>query len=135
MLGAGECRQAGMPMNANLRRSMQHKHPCPRQQPRRALAVTLLAPRQGPRALLFQPPLSRPTAAGNQSFLGLLDSLHMAFAEGCVVMLKYHPIMKVGGAAAACLACVLGALCSCMALGTPCNGTNWCKGRTRLLDP
>lgn len=35
--------------------------------------------------------------AGNQHHLALSDALHMAFVEGCVVMLKYHPIMKVGG--------------------------------------
>ncbi|KAL4443037.1 hypothetical protein ABPG77_008528 [Micractinium sp. CCAP 211/92] len=32
--------------------------------------------------------------AGNQHFLALSDALHMAFVEGCVVLLKYHPIMQ-----------------------------------------
>lgn len=32
--------------------------------------------------------------AGNQHFLALSDVLHMAFVEGTVVMLKYHPIMQ-----------------------------------------
>lgn len=30
--------------------------------------------------------------AGNQHFLATLDALHMAFVEGCVVALKFHPI-------------------------------------------
>lgn len=33
--------------------------------------------------------------AGNQHFLALSDVLHMVFVEGCVVILKYHPIMAV----------------------------------------
>jgi hypothetical protein len=32
--------------------------------------------------------------AGNQHHLALSDVLHMAIVEGCVVYLKYHPIMK-----------------------------------------
>jgi acyl-CoA reductase-like NAD-dependent aldehyde dehydrogenase len=31
--------------------------------------------------------------AGNQHFLALSDVLHLAFVEGCVCMLKYHPLM------------------------------------------
>lgn len=32
--------------------------------------------------------------AGNQHHLAVSDVLHMAFTEGCVVLLKYHPLMR-----------------------------------------
>lgn len=31
--------------------------------------------------------------AGNQAFLMVSDVLHQLFVEGCVVALKYHPLM------------------------------------------
>lgn len=34
-------------------------------------------------------------AAGNQHFLALSDVLHLTFVDGCVCMLKYHPLMAV----------------------------------------
>ena len=38
---------------------------------------------------------SLPLFQGNQHFLALSDVLHTTFVEGCVCMLKYHPIMAV----------------------------------------
>lgn len=32
---------------------------------------------------------------GNQHFLAMSDVLHLTFVEGCVCMLKYHPLMAV----------------------------------------